>query len=58
MKNITFKDLEHIFPENTEINDKGHLKIGDYDLTDLVSKFGSPLYIYEENTIRNTHCYW
>ena len=53
MKNITFKDLAHIFPENTEINDKGHLKIGDYDLTDLVSKFGSPLYIYEENTIRN-----
>ena len=53
MNNKLFDELKHLLPDFSEINDKGHLQISGLDLVDLVSKFGSPLYIYEENTIRN-----
>jgi diaminopimelate decarboxylase len=35
------------------VNEKGHLKIGGCDTLELVEKYGSPLYIIDENTIRN-----
>lgn len=38
----------------SKINDNGHLEIGACDTVDLVSEFGSPLYVYDEQLIRQT----
>ncbi len=35
------------------INDKGHLEIGGCDVVDLAAQFGTPLYIMDEELIRN-----
>ncbi|MBR6941304.1 MAG: diaminopimelate decarboxylase, partial [Clostridia bacterium] len=34
------------------INERGHLTIGNYDTVELIKKFGSPLYAFDENEIR------
>lgn len=34
------------------VNERGHLTIGSYDTVELVKKFGSPLYAFDENEIR------
>lgn len=39
-------------PVTTKINDKNHLEIGGCDLVDLAEKYGTPLYVYDEKTIR------
>ena len=39
-------------PITTEINDKGNLTIGGCDLSDLAKKYGTPLYIIDEATLR------
>lgn len=36
------------------INEKGHLSIGDHDLTDISEKFGTPIYVMDEEFIRNS----
>lgn len=36
----------------SKINDRGHLEIGGCDATDLVRKFGTPLYVMDEALIR------
>ena len=41
-----------LFPINTMINDRGHLVIGGCDTTTLAAEFGTPLYIYDELTLR------
>ena len=41
-----------IFPITSEVNSFGHLVIGGCDVTDLVEEFGSPLYVYDEVTLR------
>lgn len=43
------KDL---FPFNTGVNESNHLYIGGCDVVDLVSKYKTPLYIFDEDTIR------
>ena len=53
MNKLEFKNLKHLFPEKTEISNKGVLEINKNNLSDLVKKYGSPLYIYDENTIRD-----
>ena len=53
MNKLEFKNLKHLFPEKTEISNKGILEINKNNLSDLVKKYGSPLYIYDENTIRD-----
>ena len=42
-----------VFPDTTEINEYGHLSIGRCDLVDLAEQFGTPLYVYDETTLRN-----
>ena len=42
------------FPVTTSVTSDGHLAIGGCDLTGLVGEFGSPLYVYDEATIRQT----
>jgi diaminopimelate decarboxylase len=36
----------------SQINDKGHLQIGGCDTTELVQRFGTPLYLMDEALIR------
>ena len=35
------------------INDKGHLAVGGLDTVDLASEYGTPLYVLDENVIRD-----
>ncbi|MCY3802201.1 MAG: diaminopimelate decarboxylase [Chloroflexi bacterium] len=41
-----------MYPLDTHRNEAGHLVIGGCDVVDLVQEFGSPLYVYDEATIR------
>lgn len=36
------------------VNEKGHLTIGGCDTVELAKKYGTPLYVLDENTIRET----
>ncbi|WP_379968676.1 diaminopimelate decarboxylase [Ectobacillus sp. sgz5001026] len=37
---------------SSRINEQGHLEIGGCDTTQLVKKYGTPLYVYDESLIR------
>lgn len=41
-----------LFPVTTELNNSGCLSVGGCDLVSLSTKFGTPLYIFDEQTIR------
>lgn len=40
---------------NIKVNEKDHLDIGGADACDLVDKFGSPIYVIDENRIRDNY---
>lgn len=44
---------QNIKPITTKINEKGNLEIGGCDLVDLANQYGTPLYVYDEETIRS-----
>ena len=46
---------KNVFPETAEVNSQGCLTIGGCDLTDLANdaNFGTPLYIFDEETLRD-----
>lgn len=47
------KGESHMFLHGTsKINSKGHLEIGGCDVTDLAKEFGTPLYIVDEELVR------
>jgi diaminopimelate decarboxylase len=41
-----------LFPLNSKINSQGHLIIGGCDATALAADFGTPLYVFDEATLR------
>ena len=43
---------QSIKPVTTKINENGHLEIGGCDLVELAEKYGTPLYDFDEKTIR------
>ncbi|HSA05913.1 MAG TPA: diaminopimelate decarboxylase [Candidatus Gastranaerophilales bacterium] len=43
---------QSILPLTAKINDKNHLEIGGCDTVELVKKYASPLYVYDEEGIR------
>ena len=43
---------QNIRPITTKINEKGHIEIGGCDLVEIAKEFSTPLYIYDEETIR------
>jgi diaminopimelate decarboxylase len=45
---------QQLLPLTAKINDQDCLEIGGCDVTSLVQKFGSPLYIFDETTLRTT----
>jgi diaminopimelate decarboxylase len=42
-----------LFPLTAEVNNRGHLLVGGCDVVDLVSEFGTPLYLFDESTLRH-----
>ena len=49
----TGRELElALFPLNAEVNKQGHLIIGGCDVVDLAEEFSTPLYIFDESTLR------
>ncbi len=42
-----------IFPRDSSINSIGRLTVGGCDTYDLAKEFGTPLYVYDENTLRH-----
>jgi len=42
-----------IYPHTTVHNAAGHLEIGGCDVVDLAHEFGTPLFIYDEQTVRD-----
>jgi len=41
-----------LFPLNAEVNERGHLVIGGCDTVELAAEFGTPLYIFDESSLR------
>ena len=41
-----------VFPVTTDVNDAGRLTLGGCDVVDLVAEFGTPLYVFDEHTLR------
>tara|TARA_B100000745_G_scaffold174306_1_gene114184 strand:+ start:8720 stop:10033 length:1314 start_codon:yes stop_codon:yes gene_type:complete len=48
---MTF-DNASLFPIGSTLSENGHLNIGGLDVTELAKEYGTPLYIYDEATIR------
>jgi len=42
-----------LFPLTAEVNNQGHLRIGGCDVVDLAKEFGTPLYLFDEFTLRH-----
>ncbi|MCD7739947.1 MAG: diaminopimelate decarboxylase [Candidatus Gastranaerophilales bacterium] len=44
---------QNIKPITTKVNLNGNIEIGGCDLVELANKYGTPLYVYDEETIRS-----
>ena len=42
-----------LFPATSSVNEKNHLMVGGCDTVDLVTEFGTPLYVFDESGLRN-----
>jgi diaminopimelate decarboxylase len=42
----------NLFPFITKVNEQAHLVIGGCDVVDLAEEFGTPLYLFDESTLR------
>ncbi|TET44366.1 MAG: diaminopimelate decarboxylase, partial [Dehalococcoidia bacterium] len=42
-----------LFPLTAEINSQGHLCVGGCDVLDMAKEFGTPLYLFDEFTLRH-----
>ena len=49
---MTQLPLAEVLPISASVNEAGRLAINGLDVRDIVEEFGSPLYIYDETTIR------
>ena len=45
-------DILNVFPIGSNITSNGHLSISNIDIAELATERGTPLYIFDENTIR------
>jgi diaminopimelate decarboxylase len=41
-----------LFPPASQVNDRGHLVVGGCDVVDLAAEFGTPLYLFDETSLR------
>ena len=44
--------LAKVLPVTAEVNEGGHLSVGGCDLVDLAEEWGTPLYVFDEETLR------
>lgn len=42
----------HVFPDSATVNSDGHLTIGGCDAVNLANKYGTPLYVFDDDTLR------
>ena len=42
-----------LFPDTYEVNTAGRMSVGGCDLSELAGEFGTPLYVYDETTLRS-----
>lgn len=49
---MTSSTNQFLKPITTKVNDAGNLEIGGCDLVELADKFGTPLYVIDEKTLR------
>ena len=49
---MTFPNAS-VFPMTAGVNDEGHLTVGGCDALDLVVEYGTPLYVFDEYTLRS-----
>jgi diaminopimelate decarboxylase len=45
--------LKQVLPISARVNDAGHLEVGGRDCVDLAEEFGTPLYVFCEETFRS-----
>jgi diaminopimelate decarboxylase len=45
---------QSIMPDTAKINNQNHLEIGGCDMVELADKYGTPLYVLDEQTIRKS----
>lgn len=45
--------LSHVLPHTAIVRDDGHLEVGGVDLVDLAGEFGTPAYVFCEQTFRD-----
>ena len=45
-------DGHEIFPATAKLNEQKHLVLGGCDSVELVQEYGTPLYVYDEDTLR------
>ena len=53
-KNFNGSPNQLLLPLTSKVDEKNRLIIGGCDVTTLVERFGSPLYIVDEETLRST----
>ncbi|MBI4203308.1 MAG: diaminopimelate decarboxylase, partial [Chloroflexi bacterium] len=44
---------KNVFPHTAQVNDQGHLVVGGCDVAGLAAEFGTPLYVFDEQTLRD-----
>lgn len=49
---MTVDEVFSLLPETATVTAHGHLAVGGVDLVELARQFGTPLYVYDEATIR------
>ncbi len=53
MADMKAKAVDFNGRDTLKVNEKGHLEIGGADCTDLAKEFGTPLYVFDEQRIRD-----
>jgi diaminopimelate decarboxylase len=49
----TAKRLSHVYPQDSRLNERGHLEVGGCDVLELAAEFGTPLYVVAEQDLRD-----
>ncbi len=48
---MTFENID-LFPFTAVVNERDHLTLGGCDATELAAEFGTPLYVFDDDTLR------
>lgn len=46
--------MSALFPDTAGVSENGHLTLGGCDVVELAAEFGTPLYVFDEATLRQT----